>query len=308
MKAASKAHKPSISSKQPTNDKQSKTSASHALRAASAADSTIQKVPSPPSTSRSLDESARIQSLAQKLAKQDIERGAYVSGGVGKSGLARAASISMAKKQATDQAEQAQVAAHKRAVEEEAQQEWSSQQEVDDAARRIVAERLARLTLTGDEGDEVLAGKAAGDAVMRGNERVRDWERVLKSLDDEDKEDKQKNVSWLRASMRKSTTFEKGTSDPTLVMEAARRNVKSQLDEIDKSVAQEQLLMGKPSGENLVKRDSAIKEQETKGATELERKQKERASIFASPTLQHILTRCSRYLRYRRYDNDSRSS
>jgi len=189
----------------------------------------------------------------------------------------------MAKKQATDQAEQAQVAAHKRAVEEEAQQEWSSQQEVDDAARRIVAERLARLTLTGDEGDEVLAGKAAGDAVMRGNERVRDWERVLKSLDDEDKEDKQKNVTWLRASMRKSTTFEKGTSDPTLVMEAARRNVKSQLDEMDKSVAQEQLLMGKPSGENLVKRDSAIKEQETKGATELERKQKERASIFPSP-------------------------
>ena len=56
------------------------------------------------------------------------------------------------------------------------------------------------------------------------------------------------------------------------------------MEYLDKSVAQEQLLMGKPSGENLVKRDAAVKEQQDKSAAELDQKQKERDSTTPEPS------------------------
>ena len=214
--------------------------------------------------------------LARQLAQQELS----ASGGVSKSDLTRAASISMARKQASDKAEVDAAATKRKQVETEAREEWIHQQELDDAARRIVAERIARVTLTGEEGDEVLAGKAAGDAIHRGDKRVRDWERILKELDTEDKQDKEKNVGWLRHSMRQQTAPNEPTrQDPTLIMEAAKRNVKSQLGEMDKSIAQEQMILGKPTGENLAKRDAATKELQEKGAADLERTQKERASM-----------------------------
>ena len=214
--------------------------------------------------------------LARQLAQQELS----ASGGVSKSDLTRAASISMARKQASDKAEVDAVATKRKQVEVEAREEWIHQQELDDAARRIVAERIARVTLTGEEGDEVLAGKAAGDAIHRGDKRVRDWERVLKELAAENKQDKEKNVGWLRHSMRQQTApNEPNRQDPALIMEAAKRNVKSQLGEMDKSIAQEQMILGKPTGENLAKRDAATKELQEKGAADLERTQKERASM-----------------------------
>ena len=188
----------------------------------------------------------------------------------------------MARKQASDQAEQEKAEARKRQIEEEAQSEYSNQQDLDDAARRIVAERIARVTLTGEEGDEVLSGKAAGASINRGNERVRDWERVFKSLEDENKSDKEKNIGWLRQSMRRSAFIEPSKSDPSAIMAAAQRNVNSQLDQMDKHIAEEQMVLGKSMpGENLAKQEAVTKDREEKGNADLERKQKGRASIFS---------------------------
>jgi colicin import membrane protein len=266
MRAASAAHKPSLT-KSPEEVKSSPT---HALRAASAADrdSSLQKSPSPPS-SRLSDEAARINQLAQQLAQEEFD----ASGGVSRSDLTRAASISMARKQANDKAEQDAIVQRKKLVEQEAKEEWSHHQEVEDAARRIVAERLARVTLTGEEGDERLAGKAAGDAIHRGDKRVKDWERVLKELELENKQDQDKKTGWLRHSMRHSA-IEPSRQDPEQVIEYAKRNVKSQLGEMDRSIAHEQLLLGK-----LPEQTAQREELEEKGAADLEKAQKQRASM-----------------------------
>jgi len=272
MKAASAAHKPSLT-KSPEGTKSSPT---HALRAASAAEreSSLQKAPSPP-PSRTSEEASRINQLARQLAEAEL----YSTGGISKSDLTRAASLSMAKKQASDKAEQNAALQRRKLVEQEAKEEWTQHQEVEDAARRIVAERLAQVTLTGEEGDEYLAGKAAEDAIHRGDKRVKDWERVLKKLEQENKQDKEKNVGWLRHSMRQSPS-EPTRQDPEQIIEAAKRNVKSQLGEMDRSIAQEHLFLGKHTVEQAAKRDAATKELEEKGAADLETRQKQRASML----------------------------
>jgi hypothetical protein len=281
MKAALTAHKPSLT--KPPEQPKPKPSPSHALRGASAAhrDSALIKSTSP-TYFRSPEESARIQQLAHELAKRDLEDEA--PGGVRRTDLQRVATLSMARKQASDQAEAEREQARKRAIEEEAVSEWNNQQDLDDAARRIVAERIARMTLSSEEGDEALAGKAAGTSLTRGNQRVKDWESVLKSLEEEDKTDKEKNVGWLRQSMRRNSSLEPGKSDPASIMAAAQRNVKSQLDGMDKSIAAEWIVLGKPKqGEVLARNQAATKDLEQKAAADLERKQKERASTITFP-------------------------
>jgi hypothetical protein len=276
MRAASMAHKPSLSK----SPEQVKASPTHALKAASAADrdSTVQKSPSP-TYYRSPDESARIQKLAQELARRELEQSNAATGGVNRSDLTRIASLSMARKTASDQAEQEKIDARKRQVQEEAMSEWNHQYELDEAARRIVAERIARVTLTGDEGDEVLAGKAAGESIHRGDKRVKDWERVLQQMDNENKSDRERNMGWLRHSMRQSAPLEPSKNDPAAIMAAAQRNVQAQMDGMDKSIAQEYLVLGKPTGENAARRDAYTKDLEQKGTADLQRVQKERASI-----------------------------
>ena len=271
------AHKPSMSK----SPEQSKTLPSHAFRAASAAerDSNVIKLPSP-KYYRSHEDAAPIQQLAHELAKRDLSDANFSTGGVSRSDLTRIATLSMARKQASDQAEQEKVDARKRRSEEEAQSEYSNHQDLDNAARRIVAERIARVTLTGEEGDEVLAGKAAGESINRGNERVRDWERVLKSIEDENKSDKEQNMGWLRQSMRRSAPIEAIRNDPSVIMAAAQRNVNSRLDQMDRTIAQEQMLLGRASGENLARGDTATKDLERRGTADLEHKHKERASNF----------------------------
>lgn len=278
MRAASVAHKPSLSK----SPEQSKTLPSYALVAASTAerDSTVVKSTSP-TYHRSHEDTAQIQQLARELAKRELSRVKASTGGVSRSDLTRVATLSMARKQASDQAEQDTANARKRQIEEEAQSEYHRQHDLDEIARRIVAERIARVTLTGEEGDEVFAGKAAGESINRGNERVRDWERVLKSLEDEDKSDKERNIGWLRQRMRRNSLIEPTSNDPSAIMAAAQRNVNSQLDQMDKIIAQEQVL-GKPSGENLARRDAATKDLEHKGTTDLEGKQQERPSTSPS--------------------------
>jgi len=202
----------------------------------------------------------------------------------------------MARKQASDAAEAEREQVRKHQIEEEAVQEWRDQQDLDDTARRIVAERIARMTtLTAEEMDEPLAEKAAEASVMRGNQRVNDWERVLLSLEEEDKTDRENNMGWLRLSMRRSTaTLEPGKQDPAAIMAAAQRNVKSQLDGMDKSIAAEWPVLGKPQpGETRVRSQAATKDLEEKGAADLERKQKERSSTTTHLTLSphpHIST------------------
>lgn len=277
MKAASLAHKPSLSKSQ----EQVKTSPSHALKAASTADrdSAPHKSTSP-TYYRTPEESARIQKLAHELAKRDMQKAdAMATGGVNRSDLTRVATLSMQRKTAADLAEQEKEAAHKRQVQEEAIAEYNNQHDLDDAARRIVAERLARITLTGEEGDEVLAGKAAGESIHRGDKRVKDWEEVLRTLDTENKSDRERGTGWLRHSMRLNAPSGTGRQDPALIMAAAQRNVKSQMDAQDKSIAEEQLILGKPMGENAARRDAYTKDLEQKGNTDLQRVQKERASI-----------------------------
>jgi len=277
MRAASMAHKPSLSK----TPEQPKPSPSHALGAASAAHRDYPAPKSPNVTYfRSADETARIQKLAHELAIQDLHsRSNPATGGISKSDLTRVASLSMAKKQASDQAELEKEEARKRQVIEEAQSEWANQQDLDDAARRIVAERLARVTLTGEEGDDALAGKAAGASVMKGNERVRDWERVLKSLENENKSDKERNMGWLRQSMRRTAPIKPSKNDPAMIMAAAQRNVRSQMDGMDKSIAQEWLVLGKPTGQGAIEKEVATNNLVDSGAADLERRQKERASM-----------------------------
>src|SRR5579859_8075881 len=244
MKAASMAHKPSLSK----SPEQVKTSPTHALKAASAADrdSAPQKSHSP-TYYRTPEESARIQKLAQELARRDLEKAnATATGGVSRSDLTRVATLSMQRKTAADLAEQEKEAAHKRQVTEDAIAEYNNQHDLDDAARRIVAERIARVTLTGDEGDEVFAGKAAGESIHRGDKRVKDWEEVLKTLDTENKSDKEHGTGWLRHSMRSNAPLEPSRQDPAMIMAAAQRNVKTQMDAQDKSIAEEHLILGKP--------------------------------------------------------------
>jgi len=275
MKAASMAHKPSLSLPHPEKPH---TTPTHALRAASTADreSTVQK-PQSPTYYRTSEESARVQALATELARRSIAS-ASASGGVGRADLTRAATLSMQRKTATDQAETAAADAKRKVVVEEAMNEWTHQSDLDDAARRIVAERIARVTLTGEEGDEVLAGKAAGASIVRGQERVKDWERVLRELDSEDKADKERNTGWLRQSMRRTHPMEPTRNDPAAIMAAAERNVRTRMDAQDKEIAQEQLILGKPTGENAARRDAYTKELETKGHAELAEVQKKRAS------------------------------
>ena len=279
MRAASVAHKPSLSK----SPEQSKTLPSYALVAASAAerDSTVVKSTSP-TYHRSHEDTAQIQQLARELAKRELSRVNASTGGVSRSDVARVATLSMARKQASDQAEQDTANVRKRQIEEEAQSEYHRQHDLDEIARRIVAERIARITLTGEEGDEVLSGKAAGESINRGNERVKDWERVLKSLEDEDKSDKERNIGWLRQRMRRNSLIEPISNDPSAIMAAAQRNVNSQLDQMDKIIAQEQVILGKPSGENLARRDTATKDLEDKGTTDLEGKQQGRPSTSPS--------------------------
>jgi hypothetical protein len=283
MRAASRAHKPSLSK----SPEPQKTSPTHALKAASAADrdSTVQKSTSP-TYYRNPEESARIQRLAHELAQRELVQNDTAPGGVKRSDLSRVATLTMARKTAADLAEQEKVESHKRQVQEEAMAEWNNSQELDDAARRIVAERIARVTLTGEEGDDVLAGKAAGASVNRGNQRVSDWMKVLKSLEDENKSDKEKNMRWLRQSMRRSAPIEPSKNDPALIMAAAKRNVDSQLVRMDQSIQQQWLVLGKPQGENLARQNAATKDLEEKGTTDLERRQKERSS--PSPPSQAI--------------------
>ena len=275
MRAASIAHNPSLSK----SPEQSKTLPSHALKATSTADrdSIVVKSTSPRHYS-SPEDAARIQQLAHEVAKRDLTRANTSTGGVSRSDITRVAILSMARKQASDRAEQDKADARNRQIEEEAQAEYNHKQDIDNAARRIVAERIARITLTGEEGDEVLAGKAAGESIHRGNERVKDWERVLKSLEHENKFDKERNMGWLRQSMR-NAPVEPNRNDPSTIMAAAQRNVNSRLDQMDKTIAQEQMIHGKPTGENLAKRDASTKDLERRGTEDLERKQKERASI-----------------------------
>ena len=201
-------------------------------------------------------------------------------GGVRRSDLQRVATLSLARKQASDAAEAEIEQARKRHIEEEAIQQLKDQQDLEDAARRIVAERIAKITtLTAEEMDEPLAEKAAEASLMRGNQRVKDWELVLRSLEEEDKTDRENNVGWLRHSMRSRTTLESRKPDPAAIMAAAQRNVKSQLDGMDKSIAAEGLVLGKPrQGETLTRNQATAKALEDKGTTDLERKQKERAS------------------------------
>ena len=277
MRAASMAHKPSLSK----SPEQVKTSPAHALKAASTADrDSAPRKSTSPTYYRTPEESARIQKLAQELARRDMERaGTTATGGVSRSDLTRVATLSMQRKTAADLAEQEKEAARKRQIEEEALAEYNHQHDLDDAARRIVAERIARVTLTGDEGDEVLAGKAAGESIHRGDKRVKDWEEVLKTLDTENKSDRERGTGWLRQSMRSTAPLEPSRQDPSLIMAAAQRNVKSQMDAQDKYIAQEQMILGKPTGENAARRDAYTRDLEQKGNTDLQRVQKERASI-----------------------------
>lgn len=271
------AHKPSLSK----SPEQVKTSPTHALKAASTADrdSAPQKSRSP-TYYRTPEESARIQKLAQELARREIEKAnATATGGVKRSDLTRVATLSMQRKTAADLAEHEKEAARKRQVEEEAITEYNNQRDLDDVARRIVAERLARVTLTGEEGDEVLAGKAAGDAVYRGDKRVKDWEEILKTLDTENKTDRERGTGWLRQSMRSNAPLGGSRQDPSMIMAAAQRNVAAQMNAQDKSIAEEQLILGKPTGENAARRDAHTRDLEQKGNADLQRVQKERASI-----------------------------
>lgn len=275
MRAASMAHKPSIAK----TPEQAKTSPHRALRAAAVADrdSTVRKSPTP-THDRTAEESTKIQPLAHELAKRDTTgRMETTPGGVSRPDLPKVAALTMARKQASDQAEHERVEAFRRKVLEEVQIELQHQQELDDAARRIVAERLAQLTLSGDECDEALAGKAAGESILRGNERARDWENVLQSQGKEDRLDKERNAGRLRQSIRPAPS-EASKSDPALILAAAQRNVKSQLDGMDKSIAQEQMLLRKSPGRYLARRDAQTKGLEEKGQADLERRQKERAS------------------------------
>jgi hypothetical protein len=147
------------------------------------------------------DESTRI----QKLAKEGISREPAIRR-VARSAITRAATLSIVRKRASDQAEQEKANARQQQIEEQAHSEHVNQQDIDDAARRIVAERLARFTITEDEDKEIFAGKAAGESIHRGNERVKDWERVLKSLENKDKQGKGKNTKLFRQSMRQITS------------------------------------------------------------------------------------------------------
>jgi len=305
MKAASVAHKPSLS----RSPEQQKTSPAHALKAASAADrdSSVQKSTSP-TYSRNPEESARIQRLAHELAQRELLQNDTAPGGVRRSDLTRVATLTMQRKTAADLAEQEKEESRKRQVQEEAMAEWNNREELDDAARRIVAERIARVTLTGEEGDEVLAGKAAGASINRGNQRVSDWMKVLKSLEDENKSDKEKNMGWLRQSMRRSAPIQPSKNDPAVIMAAAQRNVKTQLDGMDRSIQQEWLVLGKPQAENLARQNAATKDLEEKGTVDLERRQKERASNF--PPLKHSSADLTsgRHVRHWRHDHDARTS
>jgi hypothetical protein len=271
------AQKPSMSK----SPEQVKSSPSHALQAASAADrdSSLARSPSP-TYHHSPEEEARIQQLAHEPAKRDSSQSNTSPGGVKRSDLARIATLSMAKKQAFDQAEQEKAEARKRQIIEEAQSEYSNQQDLDNVARRIVAERLARVTLTGEEGNEDVSSKAAEASINRGNKRVRDWQRVSKSLEDENKSDKERNTEWLRQSMRKSALVEPSKNDPSAIMAVAQRNVKSQLDGMDKQIAEEYMVLGKPMpGESLAKQEPVTKVLEEEGNADLDLRQKGRASI-----------------------------
>jgi len=275
------AHKPSRSK----TTEQEKASPSDAFRGAWTAhrDSAVIKSPSP-THFRTPEESARVQQLAHEPAKRDLEPDTG-PGGVRRSDLQRVATLSMARKQASDIAEAQREQARKRQIEEEAIQQLKDQQDLDNAARRIVAERIAKITtLTAEEIDEPLAEKAAEASVIRGNQRVKDWELVLRSLEEEDKTDRDNNVGWLRQSMRSRTTLESRKQDPAAIMAAAQRNVKSQLDGIDKSIAAEWPVLGKPRlGETVTRNQAATKRWEDKGTADLERKEIERAG-----TISHI--------------------
>jgi hypothetical protein len=75
-------------------------------------------------------------------------------------------------------------------------------------------------------------------------------------------------------------------------MAVAQRNVKSQLDGMDKSIAAEWLVLGKPQqGDAAARNQAQAKELEQKGAADLEQKQQERAST--SPHLTPVISvRC----------------
>jgi len=89
--------------------------------------------------------------------------------------------------------------------------------------------------------------------------------------------------------MRRSAPIRPSKNDPAVIMAAAQRNVKTQLDGMDRSIQQEWLVLGKPQGENLARQNAATKDLEEKGTVDLERRQKERASSF--PRSQTFLSR-----------------
>jgi hypothetical protein len=271
MTAASLAHKPP-SSKSP---EQVKTSPTYALRAASIADrdSAIGKTPLVTSLSTP-NEPARIQKHANELTKRDLPR-KPATGVVNRSDVTRVANLRIATKRTSDQAEQEKANARRQQIEGKAPAQHINQQDLDGAAGRIVAERFERVTSTKEEDNEILAGRAADESIHRGNERVRDWERALKSLESKSRPDKEKKTVWLRQSMRPSAHAEPGKHS-----EVEKFRVQSQLGTVDKSIAHKHVLLRRPTGEPSTKQDAVTKEIKQEGGEELPRTLEEGAILF----------------------------
>lgn len=267
MTAASIAHKPPLSK----SPEQTKTSPTYALRAASAADrdSAVRKTASATSLSTP-DEFVRIRKLANELMKRDLER-EPPTGGVSRSDATRVANLSMARRRSSEQAEHEEENVHLPQIEGQAPSEYANQQDLDETARRIVAERLERVTFTEEEDKEMLAGKAAGESIHRGNERVKDWERVLKSLENKDKTNKK--TGFFPQTMRQRIP-----TRPSKDNQAA--NVQSQLGSVDNPITQKHMILGRPSGEQSAEQDAATRETKRGGSVELPRTHEEGTILF----------------------------
>ena len=149
------------------------------------------------------DEVARINAIAVQHAQKDIET-ALKQRGLSSAQIARAASMKVSA--------------------------------LDDASRRIVAERIAR-----DENGNAAATRAAGMSFRSGDSRAHQWDDVLKKMSVRRTTDGELGFSWFEQRLnnfdqRAGISPEDRIRDTRSIMDIAQKNVRSRMDVMDKQI------------------------------------------------------------------------
>ena len=152
------------------------------------------------------DEVARINAIAVQHAQKDIEN-ALKQRGLSSAQIARAASLKV-----------------------------SPPVTLDDASRRIVAERIAR-----EEDAFAAATRAAGMSFKSGDSRAHQWDDVLKKMSVRRTTDGELGFSWFEQRLnsfdqRAGISPEARIRDTRSIMETAQKNVRSRMDVMDRQI------------------------------------------------------------------------